>query len=100
MPEATAPTQKEISLLKEARETLRLMPSGPARNAFYREVEQLAEAYDKIKISCTRSALREMIAYSTLVMISISRITTPSPNPPKADAAREKAEVDMKVAVA
>ncbi len=76
--------QKEVSLLKEAREVLRRIPAADARRTVLAaHIDRLSEAYDLIKTSCARSALRDLVSSATLVMLALGVIATPPDNPPK-----------------
>lgn len=76
--------KKEVSLLLEARNLLKVAQKG-ARTDFLRQaVDRFAEANDLFKISCTRTALRAVVGSATLLMIAIDAMTTPPVNPPRA----------------
>jgi hypothetical protein len=81
--------KKEVSLLKEARDVLRTLPPSARREALAHRIDRLQEAYDIIKVSCTRSAIRHMIGSATVLCVALDAVSTPPPNPPKADAVRE-----------
>lgn len=84
-----AEAQKEISLLKEARDLLKVARPGMRKDFLRQATDHLQECYDLIKITCTRTALRDLIGSATVVMVCIKEISTPTDNPPKADAVRE-----------
>jgi hypothetical protein len=82
-------TKKEVSLLLEARDLLKVTPSGARRDFLRQATDQLQECYDLIKVSCTRTALRNLIGSATVLCVCIDKLTAPPDNPPKSDAARE-----------
>lgn len=77
-------TKKEVSLLLEARNLLKVAPKGPRADILRNAVDQFQECYDLIKVSCTRGALRDLVGSATVLCVCISAISTPPANPPRA----------------
>lgn len=75
-------TKKEISLLLEARNLLKVAPKGPRADILRNAIDRFAEANDLFKISCTRTAIRDLIGSATVLCVCISAISTPPINPP------------------
>lgn len=91
--------QKEISLLLEARDLLKVARPGSRTDFLRKALERFTEANDIFKIACTRSAMRELVASATLLMIAIDAITINGDNPPKSsagEAPRVEREVDKR----
>lgn len=91
---ATTPTApKEISLLLEARTLLRTAPKSDALEALRYAIEEFQERYDLIKVSCTRTALRDLVGSATVMLTLMSKVSAPPPNSPTAGGLKEGAEL-------
>jgi hypothetical protein len=73
---------KEVSILKEARELYRLRPKSAATEYLRSRADEMQEAYDLLKVSCTRTATRHFIACATLTLVAIGLIVDATPEPP------------------
>lgn len=74
---------QEMSVLLEAREIVRAQPMNLYVGHLRTCADQLHEAYDILKVSCTRSAATEFTAAFTRTLLAIERVkgrTPPAPN--------------------
>lgn len=73
-----------MSLIKEARDIASHIPVADLAGAHLRKVaDDLQEAYDILKISCTREAVTNFVAQFTRTMVAIERVhenNPPAPN--------------------
>lgn len=73
---------EEISVLKEAREIVRSQPMDLYIGHLRSCADALHESYDLLKISCTRSAVREFIAAFTRTILAIEKVHEHTPTTP------------------
>ena len=87
----------QISLLLEAREIIRTQPMSLYVGHLRTCADQLHEAYDILKISCTRDAATNFIATFNRTLLAIERVHGHTPPTPAGgrlpvDVAKEKAQ--------
>lgn len=73
---------REMSVLWEAREIVRTHPMNIYVGHLRTCADQLHEAYDILKVSCTRTAAKEFVAAYTRTVLAIERVhgrTPPTP---------------------
>jgi hypothetical protein len=88
--------EKEVSIIKEAREVYRLHPKTPLTEYLKRAADEMDEAYGLLKVTPTRSHIRNFIGLSTAVMVALNLVNAPKDPTPSAGAG----EVDKKAKVA
>lgn len=71
-----------LNLLKEAREIVRCQPMSIPVGHLKTCADQLGEAYDLLKISCTREYTRNFVAAYTRTLIAIERVQAHTPPTP------------------
>lgn len=78
--------KRELSLLREARDLLKVARPG-MRTDFLREaLVRFEEANDIFKTSCTRSAMRNLVGSATLLIRAVDAMTIEGDNPPRSGA--------------
>lgn len=84
-----APHQN-TSLLKRARDLLRVTPSSNRTKTLAAAAERFQECWDIIKVSCSHDACIEFVGAATHLIVALDVVgASPEPTPPKSDAARE-----------
>lgn len=76
---------QEISILKEAREVYRLHPKSALTEYLKKAADELDEAYGLLKVSPTRTHIRNFIGLSTCVVVALDLITAPKDPTPRTD---------------
>lgn len=87
---------EEMSVIKEAREIVRSQPMDLYVGHLRTCADQLHEAYDVLKISCTREAARAFQAAMSRTLLAIERVhehTPPTPTGGRASIPEIKNEV-------
>lgn len=74
---------QEISILKEAREIYRTQPKTKLTEYLRAAADEFQEAYDIVKVSPTRTAIKNFIGLATVTLVTIAAITGASPEPPQ-----------------
>lgn len=87
---------KEVSILKEAREVYRLHPKSALTEYLKKAADETDEAYGLLKVSPTRTHIKNFIGLSTCLLIAINLVTAPKDPTPRADTGK----LDKKTAVA
>lgn len=94
-------TTREMSLLLEAREIVRAQPPSLYVAHLKKVADDLHEAYDVLKVSCTRDAATNFIAQFNRTLLAIDKVhehNPPAPNggrmpAPSAKQANDRAQL-------
>lgn len=73
---------QEISILKEAREIVRTRPMDLRVGHLKSCADELHEAYDVLRVSCTRTSAMEFTAMFTRTVLAIEQVHASAPLPP------------------
>jgi hypothetical protein len=74
---------KEISIIKEAREIYRTQPKTALTEYLKKAADELDGVYGLVKVSPTRSHIKAFIGMTTVVLVAIAAVTGASPEPPQ-----------------
>lgn len=77
---------KELSVLMEAREIVRVQPMTITVGHLRTCADELHEAYDVLKISCTRGAATRFVAAFNRTILAIEKVHASEPTPPQGGA--------------
>lgn len=91
-------TEKETSLLKQARELLRVTPKSQRTEALARATERFQECRDIFTITCTRTATIEMVGAATHLIMAIDVVGNPPTTPPRAGSGDTEKTLDKQLA--
>lgn len=91
--------QKEISLLKKARDLLRVTPKSSRTEALSAAVEQFQECWDIIKVSCSQDACIAFVGAATRLVIVLDAMTAPPSTPPRSGAGDSEKTLAKQAAV-
>lgn len=93
-PEVSEPPRaREMSVLLEAREIVRTQPMNIYVGHLRSCADQLHEAYDILKISCTRTAATQFIAAFNRTLLAMEKVkgrTPPTPSGGRMPVVEEK----------
>jgi hypothetical protein len=73
----------DLSVLKEAREIIRTQPMSLAVGHLRQCADELYEAYDVLKITCTRNAVTRFVASFNRTLLAIEMVQGNEPPAPR-----------------